>query len=92
MAERNSTPGESSPSPSDLPRERYSTPRLEGYGHVAKLTQGVGSTMSEAGNPAMMVCVPISDVLELDEHRQYLEDDRRMTAFANAIASTVRSG
>ena len=30
--------------------------------------------------------------LELDEHRQYLEDDRRMSAFACAIASAVRPG
>src|SRR5687768_3356887 len=29
---------------------------------------------------------------ELDEHRQYLEDDKRMTAFASAIAATVRPG
>jgi protein arginine N-methyltransferase 1 len=30
--------------------------------------------------------------LELDEHRQYLEDDKRLTAFARAISATVRPG
>lgn len=30
--------------------------------------------------------------LELDEHRQYLQDDGRVTAFARAIASTVHPG
>ena len=30
--------------------------------------------------------------LELDEHRQYLEDEMRLTAFAQAISSTVRPG
>ena len=53
MAERNQPP-RIAPVTERPPRKRYSTPRLEEYGHVAKLTQGVGSTMSEAGNPLMM--------------------------------------
>ena len=48
----------SKPEPvSPPPRKRYSTPRLEEYGHVAKLTQSGGSTKSEAGNPRMRACL-----------------------------------
>jgi hypothetical protein len=35
------------------PRKPYTAPRLEKYGHVAKLTQAGGSTKSEPGNPKM---------------------------------------
>lgn len=42
---------------SPAPRKRYSTPQLEEYGHVAKLTQSGGSTKTEAGNPLMMACL-----------------------------------
>lgn len=53
MAERN--PPRQGPALAERPpRKRYSTPRLEEYGHVAKLTQSGGSTMAESGNPAMM--------------------------------------
>ena len=39
------------------PRKRYSTPRLEEYGHVSKLTQGGGSTKTEPGNPVKKMCL-----------------------------------
>jgi len=53
MTERNPPPQD--PAVTDRPpRKKYSTPRLEEYGHVAKLTQSGGTTMSEAGVPAMM--------------------------------------
>jgi hypothetical protein len=39
------------------PRKRYSTPRLEEYGHVAKLTQSAGSSKTETGNPNMKNCL-----------------------------------
>lgn len=42
---------------SSTPRKRYTTPRLEEYGHVSKLTQSGGSTKVEAGNPAMKACL-----------------------------------
>jgi len=42
---------------SPAPRKRYSTPRLEEYGHVAKLTQSGGSTKTETGNPLMRACL-----------------------------------
>ena len=38
-------------------RKRYNTPKLEEYGHVAKLTQSGGSTMTESGNPNMKACL-----------------------------------
>jgi hypothetical protein len=38
-------------------RKVYRTPRLEEYGHVAKLTQSGGSTRNEAGNPMNMRCL-----------------------------------
>ena len=53
MAERN-PPRQVPPDTERPPRKRYSTPRLEEYGHVAKLTQSGGTTMSETGIPAMM--------------------------------------
>jgi len=34
-------------------RRAYTTPRLQRYGHVSKLTQSGGTTLSEAGNPKM---------------------------------------
>lgn len=53
MAERN--PPRQDPAITDRPpRKKYTTPRLEEYGHVAKLTQSGGSTMLETGFPAMM--------------------------------------
>lgn len=56
MAEQK-RPGQDPPTSSRLPRKRYNTPRLEEYGHVAKLTQSGGVTMSEGGNPAMKACL-----------------------------------
>jgi len=53
MAERN-PPGPGPNLTERPPRKRYTTPRLEEYGHVAKLTQSGGSTMDEPGQPAMM--------------------------------------
>jgi hypothetical protein len=38
-------------------RKAYRTPRLEEYGHVAKLTQTGGSTMNEPGNPNSKMCL-----------------------------------
>ena len=35
----------------------YKTPRLEEYGHVAKLTQSSGSTKAEPGNPMGKSCL-----------------------------------
>ena len=32
-------------------KKRYTTPKLQEYGHVAKLTQGGGSTRVEPNNP-----------------------------------------
>ncbi len=32
-------------------RKEYTTPRLQEYGHVARLTLSGGSTRSEQGNP-----------------------------------------
>jgi len=53
MAERN--PPRQGPVVTERPpRKRYTTPRLEEYGHVAKLTQSGGSTMTETGIPLMM--------------------------------------
>ena len=53
MAERN--PPRQAPAVTERPpRKRYSTPHLEEYGHVAKLTQSGGTTMAETGVPAMM--------------------------------------
>ena len=46
------------PAPSNRPpRKRYTPPRLQEYGHVAKLTQSGGSTKSESGNPLMKACL-----------------------------------
>jgi hypothetical protein len=39
------------------PRKRYTKPRLQEYGHVAKLTQSGGSTKSEGGNPMAKGCL-----------------------------------
>ena len=38
-------------------RKLYKTPRLEEYGHVAKLTQSSGSTKAEPGNPMGRSCL-----------------------------------
>jgi hypothetical protein len=39
-------------------RKPYVTPRLEEYGHVAKLTQGGGASLSEPNNPIRrMTCL-----------------------------------
>ena len=38
-------------------RKAYKTPRLEEYGHVAKLTQTGGSTKSEPGNSMGRQCL-----------------------------------
>jgi hypothetical protein len=43
--------------PAPTPRKRYTTPRLEEYGHVSKLTQGGGSTKNEPGNPIKKACL-----------------------------------
>jgi hypothetical protein len=40
-----------------VPRKKYKTPRLEEYGHVAKLTQSGGSTRAEPANPKSMSCL-----------------------------------
>ncbi len=40
------------PKPERPRRKRYTTPRLEEYGHVAKLTQGGGATRNEPNNPS----------------------------------------
>ena len=55
MAEEKRSAPDSPPSKA-LPRKRYSTPRLEEYGHVAKLTQSGGSSKTETGVPNMKNC------------------------------------
>lgn len=55
MAEQNRP--RQNPSPSPPPRKQYRTPTVQEYGHVAKLTQSGGSTMTEAGNPNMRACL-----------------------------------
>jgi hypothetical protein len=49
----NSTPAAATPTG----RKAYTTPRLEEYGHVAKLTQSSGSTKSEPANPMSRTCL-----------------------------------
>lgn len=56
MSEQNRSKQDSTPA-QRLPRKRYSTPRLEEYGHVAKLTQSGGSTMTESSVPLMRPCL-----------------------------------
>ena len=56
MAEQN-PPGQRPADSRQPPRKRYSPPRLEEYGHVAKLTQAGGSSKAEGGNPNMRDCL-----------------------------------
>lgn len=56
MAEQKRS-GQPPPDSRQLPRKRYSPPRLEEYGHVAKLTQSGGSSKSETGVPNMRNCL-----------------------------------
>jgi hypothetical protein len=43
--------------PKPAARKAYTTPRLEEYGHVAKLTQSSGSTKAEPANPMSRTCL-----------------------------------
>jgi hypothetical protein len=45
------------PAPRSAGRRKYKAPRLEEYGHVAKLTQSGGSTKNEPGNPMRKSCL-----------------------------------
>lgn len=56
MAEHD-RPGQKPAASRRVPRKRYSPPRLEEYGHVAKLTQSGGTTKTETGNPNMKTCL-----------------------------------
>lgn len=50
----------SRPEPKAAPpggRKAYRKPRLEEFGHVAKLTQSGGSTKNEPGNPMSKKCL-----------------------------------
>jgi hypothetical protein len=56
MAE-DTRPGSNPRSGQPAPRKAYKTPRLEEYGHVAKLTQSGGSTRAEPGNSMGRQCL-----------------------------------
>lgn len=56
MAEE-SRPSSNPASAEPTARKAYKTPRLEEYGHVAKLTQSSGSTKSEPANPMNRTCL-----------------------------------
>jgi hypothetical protein len=56
MAEQ-TRPDPSPPRDQPASRKTYKTPRLEEYGHVAKLTQTGGSTRNEPGNSMGRQCL-----------------------------------
>jgi hypothetical protein len=56
VAEENGV-SSNAPAPHPAGRKKYKTPRLEEYGHVAKLTQSGGSTRAEPGNPRTRSCL-----------------------------------
>jgi hypothetical protein len=53
--DRRENPDPAQPKP--RARKAYKTPRLEEYGHVAKLTQSGGSTKFEPANPMGRACL-----------------------------------